>query len=236
MKKLLLLIFTTLSFFSCMAETLRVVTEDLSPYQIVVDGQLVGGRSYLVVKEMLKRADLQPRIEVLPWARAYSIAASEPNVLIFTMVRTAQRDPHFHWLAKLARGNYGFYSLTSRTDLPVDSLPALLKHTVASVRNSFEASSLVNMGFVEGKNLILTVNYNEAWQMVLLGRADFTYDSDTTKTSAPELFSKGYSSEQTSDSYLAANINTDAKILRRLEASLQSMRQDGTMARLLQTP
>ena len=240
MKKLLLLITTSMFVLNCAAQTLRVVTEDLPPYQIVVDNKLVAGRSFLLVDELLKRAKINARIEVLPWARTYSIASSEPNVMIFSMARTTSREANFHWLFKLDSLSYSFYRLATRPDLHIQSLEEALQHSVVSVRNSYEADSLLKMGFVEGKNLILSVSSNEAWQMVLLERADFIYEDiviqnaiSRTHAGKPVIFSKSYSPGKSSDLYLAANINTDADILHELRSNLLSMQLDGTAEQIL---
>jgi polar amino acid transport system substrate-binding protein len=239
-KNSLLLLIVITSVFNCAAQTLRVVTEDLAPYQIVVNDEVVGGRSFLLVEELLKRAGIDSPVEVLPWARAFAIASSEPNVMIFSMARTANREANFNWLLRLDRHTYNFYSLATRPELQIQSLSEALQYTVATVRNSSEASSLLEMGFVEDENLILTLSYKEARQMVILKRADFTYANFLiqdaiydNQASEPVLFFKGYNPGQSSDLYLATSLNTDADILFKLETSLQSMQQDGALAKLL---
>lgn len=240
MKNVLYLFLVVCSGFCMSGQSLRVVTEDLPPYQIVVNGRLVAGSSYLLVKEMLARAEMDSRIELLPWARAYAIASSEPNVVIFSMTRTQERETNFHWLLKLDSLTYNFYSQSSRPEIQINSLTDALKHTVATVRDSFEARALTKMGFIEGKNLILTVTYKEAWQLVQLGRANLTYAYFLPQDAIfniPEirqpLFFKGYNPGQNFELYLAANINTDQDILKRLNASIQTMKQDGTIENLM---
>jgi polar amino acid transport system substrate-binding protein len=240
MKNVLYLLLVVCSSFCMSAQSLRVVTEDLPPYQIVVNGRLVAGSSYLLVKEMLARAEMDSRIELLPWARAYAIASSEPNVVIFSMTRTQEREPNFHWLLKLDSLTYNFYSLNSRPEIQINSLTEALNHTVATVRDSFEAKALTKMGFVEGENLILTVTYKEAWQLVQLGRANLTYAYFLPQDAIfnipgkkQPLFFKGFNPGQNFDLYLAANINIDQDILEKLNTSIRTMQQDGTIENLI---
>lgn len=241
MKSLGLIIFFLLMNNQASAkETLRVVTEDLPPYQIVVDGKLIDGRSYQIVKELLRRSEYKPRIEVLPWARAYSIASTQDNVLIFSMVRSKTRETHFHWLQLVDSMAYHFYALSARSELKINTIDETLNYTVATVRNSFEANSLLNMGFVEGKNLFLTLSYKAAWQMVLLERADFTYASHlideplfNPQIGKPDLFVKSFSPGQKLDLYIAASLGTKEPILEKLKVTLLSMQQDGSMENLL---
>ena len=132
-------------------EPLRVVTEHLPPYQIVRDDRLVAGSSYLLMKEVLKRAGYSVQIEVLPWARAYQTALSVKNVVIFSMTRSRERERLFHWIGKLRSLNYSFYSVKANSGVRVGSIGQALGYTVVAVRNSIEADILQQQGFKHGK-------------------------------------------------------------------------------------
>ena len=223
------------------ANELRVVTEEYPPYQTVVDGRLVSGTSFNLVKELLRRADFNSRIELLPWARAYAVATAQANVVIFSIARSAEREAYFHWLYKLEGLSYHFYALAARKDLQTSNLTDISRSTVVAVRNSFEAASLMELGFIENKNLILTLNYKDAWQMLMLGRADFTYANqliegviEGTPDDNSPLFTKSFNIGETSDLYVAASINTDKAILKKLQASLSAMQHDGTIKKFQQ--
>lgn len=236
-----ILLCLTLGFCSAIsAETLRVVTEDLPPYQIALDGKAVGGSSVLLVREMLKRAEINVPIEVLPWARAYKIATTLPDVVIFSMARNKEREAHFHWLLKLRDLTYHFYSLAARPDLHVDNIATLLSRTVVAVRHSYEANSLLNNGFIEGKNLMLTSNYKEAWQMLLKGRADYTYANELVQDSifqplniAPNLFSQRFDMGETSDLYIATSAQIAPALLQHLQRTVAAMENDGTVQKIV---
>jgi polar amino acid transport system substrate-binding protein len=238
--KTLLIILLVYSNVTFSASAIRVVTEELPPYQIVDNGKLVSGSAFLLAQEMLKRANIKTRVEVLPWARAYSIASTEPNVIIYSMARNESREDKFTWLYKIDSLEYHFYTVSSRPDLqqinPVDALD----YVVVTVRDSYEAGTLMAMGYIEGKNLILTRDYQDAWQMLALGRADFTYASEffdeiffESFDSNSPLFVKAFNRDETSTLYIAASINTDASTLLKLKQSLESMHKDGTAEKLL---
>ncbi len=90
MTKSLLAVLLYLSFAAA-ANTgqppLRVVTELSPPHQTIKDGK-VDGVSTQIVIATLKQAELDSHIEVYPWARAYYIATSVPNMLIYNIART----------------------------------------------------------------------------------------------------------------------------------------------------
>jgi len=94
---LLVIVLTNLVFVSmqmAVAHSLRVVTEDSYPVQYVENGQLKG-KNATSINTALEMMKLDASIEVLPWARAYNMALSTPNVLIFSITRTPEREDLF---------------------------------------------------------------------------------------------------------------------------------------------
>jgi polar amino acid transport system substrate-binding protein len=75
------------------AQTVRAVTE-ATTYTYLRDGK-VSGRATQLVETALRNAGLDHQINLYPWARAYDMAAKEPNVLIFLIARTPAREPLF---------------------------------------------------------------------------------------------------------------------------------------------
>ena len=71
-------------------ESLRVVTELSPPHQTLVNGE-VAGLSTQLVREIMREAGIEAKIEIYPWARTFRIASSQPNVLIYNMEGTAER-------------------------------------------------------------------------------------------------------------------------------------------------
>ncbi|WDE05758.1 transporter substrate-binding domain-containing protein [Thalassomonas viridans] len=221
-------------------EPLRVVTEHLPPYQIVSDNRLVAGTSYLLMKEVLKRAGYPVQIEVLPWARAYQTALAVKNVVIFSMTRSREREALFHWIGELRTLNYTFYSVKGNIDVRMNSIEQALHYTVVAARNSVEADILQQQGFKHGKNLILTAGYLQAWQLLLQGHADITYANeligDSIHTSLgkefPSFVKQPYAGMQPV-LYVAANKTTDAEIINRLSRALLAVKKDGTFDKIL---
>jgi polar amino acid transport system substrate-binding protein len=217
------------------AAPIRVVTEHLPPYQIAEDNQLIGGVSYLIVNEVLKRAGVDVNHEVMPWARAYRIARSGKNTIIYSITRSAEREPYFHWIGQLHKLEYRFYSARSAQNITLQSPEDALNYTVVSVRNSFEANSLESQGFEEGRNLILMVDYESAWQMLLKGRAQLTYANGPVKDYYQQHASEFEARTDVVESYglyLAVSLATDKTTVQRLIAAFESVRQDPAFSEL----
>ncbi len=86
-----LLVWGVLMFLAasaCAAEApLRIVTEELPPYNMTQNGRMTG-MSTEVVQAVLKEVGMDAPIHSMPWARAYELALNESNVLIYSIVRT----------------------------------------------------------------------------------------------------------------------------------------------------
>ena len=111
---------------------LNVVTEEFSPYNYTVDGK-IKGISTAVVTETLKRAGIKYRLRVYPWKRAYKkIALKEKNVLIYSIYKSADREPLFAaWIGPiLPPAEVCFYKLKERTDVQVGTLEDAKKYKI----------------------------------------------------------------------------------------------------------
>jgi polar amino acid transport system substrate-binding protein len=234
MKKFLFIL-TTFTSWLVLADDIRVVTEHLPPYQIAEKGRVVGGSSYLIMKEVLKRANIKDISEVMPWARAYEMGLSRENTIIYSITRSPERELLFHWIGQLHNMEYSFFSSKKNQRLNIETTKDALNYRAVAVRNSFEANSLKRIGFIEGKNLILVVDYITAWKMLKVGRADITY-ANAPILEFPNmngsLFKRQGVVIETFQLYVAANINTDKKTIDNLSAALQSVKADPSFKNL----
>lgn len=151
----------------------RVVTEEWAPYNYQDNGQ-PAGFSVELLQAALQLLGDQPRIEFLPWNRAYLIAQKKPDVLIFTMARTPEREAQFRWVAPIRAREILLYRLSSREDIQVSTLEDAKRYKVGS--NALEDAStqdLLKHGFELGKNLeLITGKDVQNIQKLKLGRID----------------------------------------------------------------
>lgn len=85
------------------ARELTVVTEVWEPYNFEQKGKVVG-ISTEIVAATIDAAELEIApggIRILPWPRAYKMALSTPNTLIYTILRTQARESDFYWIGPL---------------------------------------------------------------------------------------------------------------------------------------
>jgi len=90
-------------------DRMRIFTEDSPPGNYLVDGNPMG-LSVEIVRELLNRLRRPESIQVVPWARGYRLAMSEPNVALFSTTRLSQREANFRRVGPLYSQMWGFYS------------------------------------------------------------------------------------------------------------------------------
>lgn len=213
-----------LSVIGVEAASLRIVTELSPPHQTVENGR-VAGVSTQIVEATLQQAGLQSRIEVYPWARAFYIATSVPNVLIYNIARTAERENEFHWIGPVANYRLGLVRLAERTDLAPNHLQDLGSAVIAVQRDDFSYHWLKQQGMRVGKELQLSADILESWRLLLKGKVDYVIDDEA----ALRLMERQLAQPQGSTrfvlaipqleqkTYLAASKDTDPALVKKLQ-------------------
>lgn len=130
---------------------IEIVTEELPPYNFTDFGK-VTGLSTQVVQAVLDRLGIVGHFRMLPWPRAMRRAESEPNVLIYSIVRNAERESRFKWAGEVAHGRNYLYCLADR-DIELGSLEDAKLFVVGAVIRDFREDYLLQHGFSEGVNL-----------------------------------------------------------------------------------
>ena len=163
--------------------------------------------------------------------------AGSSNTLIFTIIRTDEREPHFKWVGSISPiGHNYLWVLKSKKELNISDWNEARKYQAVAQRNGAQSIKLQNHGFEEGKNLYLTTNYGQGIQMVLNGRADFFLGSDflaglflrhlaIEKSQFNKLMPHSYDDSLN----IAFNKDTPDKIVNQFRAALHEMKQDGSL-------
>lgn len=231
MPKIFLLLFALISSGTAQAkEKWLVVTEDAPPLQYLVDGE-VYGKSTELVKEVLGTSQLIADIEVYPWARAYETAINRPNTLIYSTIRTQQRESLFHWIGKIGRFQLDFVSLSSNKEFNVDSLEDVKLSVVGTMRDDFTHDYLTSQGFSDS-DLVIRSSLLELVDLLYKRRID-TFIVDRTLV-CDLVIRKGLDCAEMQvalalpelgvDVYLAANRASDVKDVERLKDAFNAVK------------
>lgn len=196
--------------------TVTIVTEFSPPHQTRIN-DTVSGYSTNIVRMLLAEAKINSTISIYPWARAYKMATYQKNTLIYSLARTPEREPLFHWIAPVAHFKLGFVKLTQRDDILINNTQHAKQYKIAVQRNDLAYMVLNKHGF----DLLLTSDIQKSYHLLLAGKVDLIIDDANYMAAMSEYLA--INSEQLSfvyaidelmvDGYLAANLDTDPDIL-----------------------
>lgn len=149
----------------------RIVTE-LGPYQKAQKKGVFNLTYDDFVRELIASVDPQAEIEIMPWARAYYIARTQKNVLIFPIAREPEREKDFHWIAELDAVNLSFIGLTERSDISLENIEDAKIWTIGAIRDSLGQQYLEDKNFELRKHFLLRSDLTELLKLLFLGRID----------------------------------------------------------------
>ncbi len=143
------------------------------------NGKVVG-YSTAIVEELLKRAKLPYEVNSYPWSRSYKMAQTLPNVLIFTLARTPERENEFQWIGAPAVRRLYLYKLAARKDINVAEGRWTSRTCRVSINRDDAAEKLLlEKGFVLDKNLDLATTELASLEQVVGGSASISSPATT---------------------------------------------------------
>lgn len=152
------------------AGAITVVTEELPPYNMTVDGKLTGMGTE-VVEAVIQEAGVEAHIQSMPWARAYDIALNSERVLIYSIARTPQREALFKWVGVIAPTRWYLFSLPGK-QFDLTSLDDARQFQIATVKEDVGEQYLIDRGFAIGRNLQSSNRYEHNYEKLKAGRVD----------------------------------------------------------------
>ncbi|MCG8635984.1 MAG: transporter substrate-binding domain-containing protein [Desulfobacterales bacterium] len=126
---------------------IRIVTSHFAPFNYLKEGKPTGFCTE-IVRVLLKNLNISAPITTLPWARAYQTALKEKNTLIFTIARTPEREPLFHWIGVLVTGQSYLFSLKNRF-IVLSSLDQARPYRIGAARDGIRGKYLSDAGIFE---------------------------------------------------------------------------------------
>ena len=225
----------------CLAQQpLHLLTEHNPPGEYLnAQGEIAGVTAELI-RVLQQRLDEPGTMQLMPWGRALNIARTAENTALFETVRTPEREPWFNWVGPIMLYNISLYGLKHRIgDDPEDRvLPG--KFVACNYVNSITAQNLAELGFKDGKNLLLTSKSGDCLDMLLFERIDLIA---VTEYALPEFRKRvadaGYELVELKvltkrKRYLAFSKDVPDERIAKWQAALQQSYLDGTMRKLYQ--
>jgi len=224
------------------AQEVTVVTEIWEPYNFIKDGRVIG-ISTEIVKHTLQQAGMtikDGKIGVYPWARAYAMALKDENVLIYTILRTKEREKLFKWVGRLLPSEkFYFYKHRTRSDVVVKTLDDAKQYKIGVLRDSIHGQFLIAHGFPK-KSLEVVSDQMLNLRKLLYDRIDLIIDVEATlKIRTQEqnlplsefqqvlfLFEHGH--------YMAFSQKTSDAVVERVQSAFQNVQTSGIIQKILE--
>ncbi len=150
-----------------------MVSEQFPPFNYTVNQQARGINTEQV-KKLLAKLAIKANIQFLPWGRAFYIARTTPNTLIFSIARNAKREQQFHWVGLLSEANTCVFSLKENTHLnDINSLEQMKKYRVVTQKESHMSQLFLKENFIAHQNFLRSVSVEHAIKLLRYQRADF---------------------------------------------------------------
>ena len=214
---------------------LNLYCEEDPPFQFrAADGQLTG-LTVDIVTEIQRRVGNTDPIQVVPWARGLLYLDNEPDTLLFSMSRTAERNDQYQWIGPIVETVFGFYTKENSKVVIKSLADAKRVNSIGVYRGDVREAFLLKNGFT---NLDQTTDNLSNFRKLMAGR--FVLYAGASNGIASEAERAGFSRKDVklvyeflkTQDFIAASKQTDPKIVAQWNAALESMKKDGTFQSL----
>ncbi|MDT8992356.1 ABC transporter substrate-binding protein [Curvibacter sp. APW13] len=220
------------------AVDLRAYTGDWAPYNFEEGGKVTGIATDVFLTAC-KQAKLTCSTEMLPWARSYKIATTEPGTLIYTTARKPSREQEFVWVGPLLPRTTWVYVRNDPaivTKAPSD----ISKLTIGIVRGEASETDLLAAGLPES-GLSRQPTNADVIRLLRLGVIDGMVDTEIgmlwnlkTNDFAPNFMRQAYKLTDEGAYYYALNLNTPPETVKKLQAAVDKLRTSGEIQKVVQ--
>jgi polar amino acid transport system substrate-binding protein len=218
-------------------QDLAFVTEEFPPLNFSNNGQADGFGSD-VVREILRREKLTAPLTVFPWARSYKLAQIQPNVGLYCLVRSIEREKLFQWIGPIGNIESKLY-VNRDSALHIESLTdARNVNAVIALREGYSAQLLQRLGF---KNMMPVTNATEAVRLMrvsgeksLLLMTSNALPEAMNKTATPSDAFRPVMTVMKTQVYIGFSLSTSPELVDRFQRTLDQMKVDGSFTAIYQ--
>ncbi len=221
------------------AQKIKVVTEEYPPYNYTANGAITG-MSTEIVHMVLKEAgvDFEP-IQSNPWARTYDMALNQPNILIYSIGRSQEREAKFKWVGVIAPYDVYLFKLKENSALKVTKLDDIKTSKTGVVRDDVRAQYLKSKGIpdssmdvVPGDNLNIRKLFEKRIDMFPIDELAASYLAKQEKLDFAKMEKVFFLKDISSGLYMAFSKNTPDEIVTKCKTALEKIKSDGRFEKI----
>ena len=217
-----------------------IVTENIIPYNYLESGK-PAGISTEILLHLMDRIDMHWPIEFMPWSMSYNIAIEQSNILLYSMLRTKERESHFQWVGPLFTEQMYVYRHRDRNDVQAANLEDLKLYTVSAIRENYDSQYLESHGFTDSRNMVLVDTQEENISNLVGHKVDaisltgsqFKWQTKAMGMSESELVPLFELEDISNDVYMCFSLKTPREQVQRLQAALDEYKAGPEYSRFL---
>jgi polar amino acid transport system substrate-binding protein len=190
------------------------------------------------IMDALKRAGLTGHLQFHPWVRAQQETMEGKNILITALSRTPEREYKYTWIFPVFKYERCFVTLKQKYDT-FEKARSIIKQ-VAVTRGSAQYDILIRRGFVKSQIQEISVERQSIIPSLLLNqRVDAWFVAIVEVKFAirnlPDVskFVIGPPIGDYTEQYVACSKNCSQELVAKLRKAARQMREDGSMAAII---
>ncbi|VVO10573.1 substrate-binding periplasmic protein [Pseudomonas fluorescens] len=214
---------------------LVLLTENFPPYNMAKNGknfaqdENINGIAVDIVREIFKRAEINYSLTLrFPWERIYKLALEKPGYGVFVMARLPDREKLFKWVGPIGPDDW---IMLARADskISLESLQQARKYKIGAYKGDAIAETLTKQGFAP----VVVLRDQDNARKLVNGQIDLWATGDPA---GPYLARQdGVTGLKTvlrfnsAELYLALNKNVPEEVVKKLQAALDQLRNEGVV-------
>ncbi|WP_410507654.1 cache domain-containing protein [Methanosarcina hadiensis] len=131
---------------------LNYLTEEWAPFNYQEDGS-VKGISVELLESIFKNVGVnssQPDVRIVPLAKGFQTAQNNTSTVLFSIVRTPEREPLYKWAGPFTRASFVLYAPIN-SKIRISSAEDLNQYRIGAVQASIENDLLASQGMNESQ-------------------------------------------------------------------------------------
>jgi ABC-type amino acid transport substrate-binding protein len=213
---------------------IQMLTEEYPPVTFMKEGKVTGFVTD-IVREIIARQGIPDHIQLISWDKAYNVALSNPNVVLFSAERTEKRENLFQWVGPIGKNSAIFYAKKG-SGIKINSLEEAKKITaIATTTNWFTEEYLKDKGFT---NLVSSPLPLTGVKQLMNGEVQISVFTDIT---IPEIIKNaGYRMDDLEPVftvsntyfYIAVSRGTPVEMVKKWQSVLDGLKADGSFEKI----
>ena len=159
---------------------LNYLTEEWAPFNYAKDGT-AGGISVEILESIFRHSGVDRSasdVKIVPLSEGFQQAQKNTSTVLFSIVRTAAREPYYKWVGPFTKASFVVYS-AANSNITIASEADLNKYRIGTVNGTIEYDMLIGKN-VKASNIVVGSTPTELLQMLRDGQIDLWATGDFT--------------------------------------------------------